>query len=57
MCSRGANVVVDVPAGDYEVDADTDSGDVDVAGITRNDHSPRSIKARSDSGDVTLRAR
>lgn len=52
-----ANVVVDVPAGDYEVDADTDSGDVDVAGITRNDHSPRSIKARSDSGDVTLRAR
>jgi len=51
------NVDVTVPRGDYAVDADTDSGDVDVDGITRNDHSSRSIKARTDSGDVTLRAR
>ena len=51
------NVTVNVPGGDYAVDADTDSGDVDVYGISRNDHAARSIKARTDSGDVTLRAR
>jgi len=51
------NVSVNVPRGDYAVDADTDSGDVDVAGITRNDDALKSIKARTDSGNVTLRAR
>jgi hypothetical protein len=51
------NVEVNVPRGDYAVDLDTDSGDVDVAGITRNDHAAKSITARTDSGDVTLRAR
>lgn len=46
-----------VPRGDYKVDADTDSGDVDVAGISRNDHAQKTIVAKSDSGDVTVRAR
>jgi DUF4097 and DUF4098 domain-containing protein YvlB len=51
------NVAVNVPGGDYAVDADTDSGDVDLYGINRNDHAAKLIKARTDSGDVTLRAR
>lgn len=50
------DVDVTVPRGDYAVDAATDSGDVKVDGIARNDHAPKSIKARTDSGDVTLRA-
>ena len=32
----------------------TDSGDVEVDGISRNDRAARSIEARTDSGDVTL---
>jgi len=51
------DVSVYVPRGDYAVDATTESGDVDVAGISRNDHAENSIKARSDSGDVTVRSR
>jgi DUF4097 and DUF4098 domain-containing protein YvlB len=51
------NVSVHVPRGDYKVDAHTDSGDVDVAGISRNDHAAKSIKAKSDSGDVSVRSR
>jgi len=51
------DVAVTVPRGDYALDADTDSGDVDVAGIMRNDHASKSITARSDSGDVAVRAR
>lgn len=51
------DVSVYVPGGDYRVDADTDSGDVAVAGVARNDHAEKSIKARSDSGDVNVRSR
>lgn len=50
------NVEVAVPKGDYAVEAETDSGDVNIDGITRNDHASRSIQARTDSGNVTLRA-
>jgi hypothetical protein len=50
------DVEVTVPSGDYAVDAATDSGDVKLDGIARNDHAPKSIKARTDSGNVTLRA-
>jgi hypothetical protein len=38
------------------VDAETDSGDVDVHGIVRDDRAAKSITARTDSGDVTVRA-
>jgi hypothetical protein len=51
------DVDVDVPADEYAVDADTDSGNVDVDGISRNDRAPRSIVAKTDSGDVTLGGR
>lgn len=51
------DVDVTVPRGDYAVDADTASGDVNVSGIVRDDRATRSVKARTDSGDVTVRAR
>jgi hypothetical protein len=52
------NVAVAVPAGEYAVDTDTDSGDLDLdERISRNDRSPRSIDAKTDSGNVKVRAR
>jgi DUF4097 and DUF4098 domain-containing protein YvlB len=43
--------------GAYAIEAHSDSGDVTITGLTRNDRAPRSIEARSGSGDVALRAR
>jgi len=51
------DVEVAVPGGEYAIDTDTDSGDVEVDGLSRNDRAPRAIEARTDSGDVKLRAR
>ncbi len=52
------DVEVTVPRGSYAVDAKTDSGGVDKdAGISQHDRAPRSIRAQTDSGDVSLRAR
>jgi hypothetical protein len=48
------NVNVTVPRGDYAVDTHTDSGNTKIGGITRNDQSPKSIQASTDSGNVTL---
>ena len=50
-------VVVAVPAGGWKIEADTDSGDSEVQGLTRVDGAPRSIEASSDSGDVRVRRR
>jgi hypothetical protein len=48
-------VHVRVPAGEYAVDTETDSGDVEIdRAIWRNDRAQRSIRAHTDSGDVTL---
>jgi hypothetical protein len=55
--SDSGGVDVAVPAGDYAVQAGSDSGRVDVDGLVRDDRAPRSILARTDSGDVTLRGR
>lgn len=54
--SDSGSIQVLVPKGDYAVDAQTDSGEVDIGGITRNDRAPNSIEARTDSGDITIRA-
>ena len=52
------NVEVAVPRGEYAVDTDTDSGNVDLdQRISRNDRAPRSIDAKTDSGNVNVRAR
>jgi hypothetical protein len=55
--SDSGGVDVTVPAGDYAVAASTDSGRLNIAGISRNDRSPKSIQAQTDSGDVSLRGR
>ena len=49
------NVRIVVPAGHYATTPKTDSGNVTVDGISRNDRAPSAIEARTDSGDVTLR--
>lgn len=43
--------------GDYAIRTRTDSGEVKVVGLGRNDRAPSSIEAVSDSGDIALRAR
>lgn len=48
------NVRVVVPAGEYATSPKTDSGNVTVDGISRNDRAGSAIEARTDSGDVTL---
>lgn len=55
--SDSGGVDVTVPTGDYAVAATTASGAVNIDGISRNDHSPRSIQAQTGSGDVSLRGR
>jgi hypothetical protein len=47
-------VRVVVPAGRYATSPKTDSGNITVDGISRNDRAPNAIEARTDSGDVTL---
>jgi DUF4097 and DUF4098 domain-containing protein YvlB len=54
--SDSGDLTLTVPPGEYAVDATTDSGHVKVDGITLNDRAPSSIEARTDSGDVTVRA-
>ncbi|HEV2775410.1 MAG TPA: DUF4097 family beta strand repeat-containing protein [Solirubrobacteraceae bacterium] len=51
------DVRVVVPRGDYAIVAETDSGDVEVDGISRQDRAPRSVEARTHSGDVMLNGR
>jgi Putative adhesin len=48
------NVRIVVPAGQYATTPKTDSGNVTVDGISRNDRATSAIEARTDSGDVTL---
>jgi hypothetical protein len=54
--SNSGDVSVTVPRGAYAVDAKTDSGHVKVEGITIDERAPKSIQARTNSGDVTVRA-
>lgn len=48
------DVRIVVPAGQYAISPKTDSGNLTVDGISRNDRAASSIEARTDSGDVTL---
>ena len=55
--SNSGDVDVTMPRGAYRVRAISDSGDARVRGLRRNDRSLQSIHARTDSGDVAVRAR
>jgi hypothetical protein len=43
-----------VPRGDYAVQTHTDSGDTSIDGITPDARAPKSIEARTDSGNIAL---
>ncbi len=55
--SNSGDVEVAVPRGAYRIRARSGSGDADVSGLRRNGRSLHSVHARTDSGDVTVRAR
>lgn len=46
-----------VPFGTYRVEADSASGRIDVTGVLRDDLAPQRIEARTDAGDIAIRAR
>ena len=54
--SDSGDVDLELPRGEYALDAHTDSGDTSVHGIVRYDRADHAVKARSDSGDVTVDA-
>jgi hypothetical protein len=54
--SSGA-VSAEVPAGRYDLDAETNAGDAKVRGITDRDDAPYSMQVLSGSGDVTVEGR
>jgi DUF4097 and DUF4098 domain-containing protein YvlB len=55
--SDSGSVQVLALKGDYAINANTDSGQVKIDGLIRNARAANSIDARSDSGDIALRAR
>ena len=56
--SNSGDVDVTMPRGTYRIRAISDSGDADVRGLRRNNRGPlQSVHARTDSGDVAVRAR
>lgn len=55
--SNSGDVAVAVPRGSYRIRAVAGSGDARVSGLGRNDRALQSVHARTDDGDVTVRAR
>jgi hypothetical protein len=55
--SDAGDVDIELPRGEYALDADTGAGATSVSGIVRYDRSAHAVRARSDAGDVTVRAR
>ena len=54
--SRTGDVRAVVPAGRYQVDAETDDGERTVRGVTVAEDAPFQIQALSSSGDVAVEA-
>jgi hypothetical protein len=55
--SNFGDVSMKVPAGVYDVTADTDFGDVSVKGITRDGDATRQLTATSNYGDISISRR
>ncbi len=55
--SNDGDVEVAVPRGSYRIRAVSDGGDADVHGLRRNNRALQSVHARTDDGDVAVRAR
>jgi len=54
--SRTGDVRAVVPPGRYQLDADSDSGDSTVRGVTAAEDAPFQIQALSSAGDVSVEA-
>ena len=54
--SRTGDVHATVPAGRYQIDAQSDSGTTRIRGLSDSDDAPFQIQALSTSGDVTVEA-
>jgi len=54
--SRSGDVRAVVPAGRYQIDAQSDSGDTRVRGLTAAEDAPFAIQALSTTGDVSVAA-
>lgn len=54
--SRTGNVRAIVPGGRYQIDAQSDTGQVRIVGLTNVDDAPFQIQALSTEGDVTVEA-
>lgn len=55
LSSTSGDVRIEVPAGDYDVDATSRRGDVSIEGITNTSNAPSVILARAISGDIEIR--
>lgn len=55
--SNSGDVAVTMPRGSYRIRAIAESGDARVSGLRRDNRSLQSVHARTDEGDVTVRAR
>jgi hypothetical protein len=53
--SSSGDLEATVPAGGYRVEADSNTGGAEVAGLQRNPSAPYEVQALSDSGNVTVR--
>ena len=54
--SRAGDVRAVVPSGRYQIDAQSDTGNVRLRGLTNAPDAPFQIQALSTSGDVTVEA-
>ena len=55
LSSTAGDIRIEVPAGDYDVDATSRRGDVSVEGLTNTSNAPSVILARAVSGDIEIR--
>ena len=55
--ANSGNVHATLPAGRYNIDAESGSGDARVRGITARDDAPYSVQVLSGSGDVDVEGR
>ncbi len=57
MRSSSGSIRAVLPAGRYDIDAETNSGKANVRGITARDDAPYSIQVLSGSGDIDVQGR
>jgi hypothetical protein len=57
MRSSSGSIRAVLPAGRYDIDAESSSGDAKIRGITARDDAPYSVQALSGSGDIDLEGR